>query len=236
GPKGASSLLAAFILKGPHGQAGCDDPEVRIAAVVALREIDTDESIGYLILVIDDPDRNVRGEAVTSLANAAYPWVVPALLQALADPVVPIRKVAAEGMKRITKVGLSWKEDAAPEVRGTVAQEWERWYDSWRRQRDWSMECGRMNYAELSSKIDELMAARPEPQRAAWNRLHALLATFRDDKATPTPTADMISKPIDDFLPMVYDDMNIWMAVVILEIQTGTFRGVMPPDRMKSKR
>lgn len=234
GPKAASSLLAVFRFQGAKGQSGSDDPEVRGAAVVALREIGSVEALGYLILVIEDPDKGVRGEAVISLANSGYPWVIPALLQVLKDPFPPIAKAAAEGMKAITKVGLDWSETATPEVRGACALAWERWYDAWRKQRDWAISCGGMPVPQLESAIDALMVDRNDDQRAAWEKLRTHFETFRDTAATANPTAEALTRPADNFLKAVVDNPKIWMAVVVLEQKSGLLRGIIPADRMKS--
>ncbi len=234
GPKGASSLLPVFPLKGIKGQAGCDDPEVRAAAVVALREIGSVEALGFLILVWEDVDKGVRGEAVVSLANSGYPWVVPVLLESLKDPFPPIAKAAAEGMKALTKIGQEWSETATAEVRGECALAWERWYDAWRKQRDWAISCGGMDVPKLESTIDALMVDRTDDQRAAWEKLRAHFETFRDTKATPEPTVDALSRPADNLLKAVVDNPKLWMAVVVLEQKSGLYRGIVPPDRMKS--
>ncbi|MCC6739031.1 MAG: fused MFS/spermidine synthase [Planctomycetia bacterium] len=231
GPKGASGLLTVFPLK---KQAGCDDAEVRAAAVVALRDIGSVEALGYLFLVLDDTDKGVRGEAVVSLANSGYPWVVPALLEALKDPFPPIAKAAAEGMRQITKLGKEWSESATAEVRGRCALEWEQWYDAWRRQRDWATRCGAMSVSELEATIDALILQRSEVEQTAWEKLSAHFATFRDTQATPEPTVEALSRPADGFLKAVVDNPKLWMAAVVLEQKSGLMRGIIPPDRMQS--
>ncbi|MEK7466189.1 MAG: fused MFS/spermidine synthase [Planctomycetota bacterium] len=234
GPKGASSLIPIFILKGPRGQSGCDDAEIRAEAVVALREIGSTESLGYLFLVLDDPDKGVRGEAVVSLANSGYPWAVPGLLQALKDPFPPIAQVAAEGLKKITGLGKDWSPTASAEVRGACALEWERWYDSWRKQRDWAIECGGMPTAEVESSIDALMVRRSDDERAAWEKVRAHYAAFRASEDKSTWTAERLSRPADLFLKAIKDDAKLWLAVVILEQKSGLLHGIVPPDRMQA--
>jgi spermidine synthase len=234
GPKGASSLLPVFILKGPKGQAGCDDPEIRAAAVVALREIGSVEAFGYMFLVLDDPDKGVRGEAVVSLANAGYPWVVPALRQALMDPFPPIANAAAEGMKRITKVGKQWAEKGTAEDRGAADKEWENWYDSWRKQRDWAIQCGGMATPDLEAAIDALMVKRSDDERAVWEKVRTHFMAFRESTDQAGWTAEALSKPADLLLKAVTDSPKLWMAIVILEQKSGLIHGIVPPDRMKA--
>ncbi|KAF0246135.1 MAG: spermidine [Planctomycetota bacterium] len=236
GPKGASSLLPVFILKGPKGQAGCDDIDIRHNAVVALREIGSVEALGYLFLVLDDPDKGVRGEAVVSLANSGFPWVVPGLLQALKDPFPPIALAAAEGLKKITGLGKDWSPTATAEVRGACALEWERWYDSWRKQRDWSIECGGMPTAELESAIDALMVKRSDDERAVWEQVRTHFEAFRASTDKDGHTAEALGRPADLFLKAIQDDPKLFMAVVILEQKSGLLHGIVPLDRMKSKK
>jgi spermidine synthase len=229
GAPAAQYFTAVFPLK---GQSGSEDWEIRSAAVAHLREIGTLESLGFLFLVLDDADVRVRGEAVVALANSKQPMAVPGLLEALKDPEPVVRRAAADGLKKITGIGLEWEWDAPEDVRGAAALAWERWYDSYERSRRWAAECGRMDPEMLQLELGRLFRDRPEPDREDWKRVVEEFARFRDEKATPAPSVKLLqSEAVDGLLRRLQDDPDLWLGVVILEQKIGMERGVVCRSR-----
>jgi HEAT repeat protein len=75
--------------------AGDRDPDVRWKAIVALGDIGDPGAAAALLVRLADPDRFVRGRAVSALARLGGPCL-PIALDALADPDPRVRQGAAE--------------------------------------------------------------------------------------------------------------------------------------------
>jgi len=74
------------------------DPELRVAALLALAHLDADVPISALAALLDDPDVGVRDAAAVSLGQLARPEAIPALLDALANPASQVQRAAAEAL------------------------------------------------------------------------------------------------------------------------------------------
>ncbi len=89
--------LGSVALDGLMTLAAHTDPDVRWKACVALGEIGDRRAAPALIRRLADPDRFVRGRAVSALARLGSP-ALPLLTLALEDPDVRIRQGAAEAL------------------------------------------------------------------------------------------------------------------------------------------
>lgn len=87
--------LGAPAVTGLAALAGGSDPDVRWKAIVALGDIGDPRAAPTLRDRLADPDRFVRGRAVSALARVGRPCL-PLVLDALADPEPRIRQGAAE--------------------------------------------------------------------------------------------------------------------------------------------
>ncbi|NUN48052.1 MAG: fused MFS/spermidine synthase [Candidatus Brocadiae bacterium] len=229
GPKAASYLLSLFPLA---VQAGSTCIEARLDAIAAWREFNNEDAVGYLVLVVSDPDSRVRGEAIVSLANSRHPQAVRGLLEGLKDPMPVIRQAAAEGLKRITKTGLEWKPDADPDVRGKAALAWERWFDDYDQRRRWAAGLLTLDYVSLEVLIDDVAREAGPAAAAAWEKAKEHYRAFSDPGRTPDPTTTRLRSPeTDAFFEAAGGHERLWLAAIAVEARVAAFRQVPAPVR-----
>jgi HEAT repeat protein len=87
--------LGAPAVEGLVALSEDSDPDIRWKAIVALGDIGDPRAAPALIDRLADPDRFVRGRAVSALARLGSPCL-PLVLQALLDPDPRVRQGAAE--------------------------------------------------------------------------------------------------------------------------------------------
>ncbi len=77
-----------------------DHPDARLAAVQALSQIRTVETIEPLLRVTDSPEPSIRAIAVEALGSFHHPTVTPILLKGLTDTAPAVRREALAGLSR----------------------------------------------------------------------------------------------------------------------------------------
>ena len=136
GTPAVEQLLAAFT---GHDEAGAewvtvrrlaaaldaDRPELRIAAVHALADLDDASAVPVVVDALSDPDPRVRRRACRACGTIADPRAVPALVDRLTD-VPPVRRAAANALGTIgTDAALEplveLLDDADESIRRTAA-------------------------------------------------------------------------------------------------------------------
>lgn len=96
----ALSRLGPPAVPGLAALAGHDEPDVRWKAFVALGEIGDLSCTPVLRAGLTDPDRFVRGRAVSALARLGA-LSLPVVIEALEDPDARIRQGAAEALGQV---------------------------------------------------------------------------------------------------------------------------------------
>jgi HEAT repeat protein len=96
----ALSRIGSPAVPGLAALAGHDDPDVRWKAIVALGEIGDPACAPVLRAGLTDPDRFVRGRAVSALARLGTSCL-PYMLEALEDPDPRIRQGAADALGQV---------------------------------------------------------------------------------------------------------------------------------------
>jgi len=77
------------------------DPEVRAAALIALRDLRSTQALPALINATLDRSPVVRREAILALAYLQEPSVLPVFRDALIDPEPEVRRIAIDALSRL---------------------------------------------------------------------------------------------------------------------------------------
>jgi HEAT repeat protein len=92
------------------------DPEVRAAALIALRDLRSTQALPTLINAALDQSPVVRRNAILALAYLQEPSVLPVFRDALIDPEPEVRRIAIDALSRLDDSAVSDLIKAAADV------------------------------------------------------------------------------------------------------------------------
>jgi hypothetical protein len=108
-------------------QLASGDPQVRLAAIVALASVLGSEADAAAILLLSDPSEEVQATAARELANHGRREALPVLVRLLESSETAIRTRAIQTLRSLTGKHFEYTVYALPEQRRQEVTAWKEW-------------------------------------------------------------------------------------------------------------